>query len=162
MPVSIFAQLERPKLERCEPSKYHRAAFKGDIATVLTFIQRTKNINVPDKAYGHTPLHWAIMGKNKKIAHLLILAGADPNVPSILHRTNAWDIASEDMALVIQQAIEERKQFALLYARRFLLSSNRSDNLTESTKETQKTSLNESSKEFSCDNMGNNNAPSGG
>ena len=58
------------------------AAYRGDAATVLAYINSGADLNARTVDGNFTPLHYAITHGNVEIARILLQAGADPNLPT--------------------------------------------------------------------------------
>lgn len=67
----------------------NEAACSADIVAVQALIKGSALLNELDE-FGHTPLHWAVIGGYEDIVEALLVAGANPNVFSNDEVTPKW------------------------------------------------------------------------
>jgi len=87
--------LKEPWEARMEPNNFDKrfsfnedftitqvAAIKGKEKFLQTLIENGADINLPDRKYGNTPLHWALMYNRPKIVEVLGKNEVDANLPN--------------------------------------------------------------------------------
>jgi ankyrin repeat protein/beta-lactamase regulating signal transducer with metallopeptidase domain len=60
-------------------SKFHLAAWRGDLTVVKRFLDQGTDVNIKDDQFNWTPLHWATFTSQRAIIEFLIAKGADVN-----------------------------------------------------------------------------------
>ena len=88
-------------LDRAGRSALHYAAVDGDFARVVELIALRADVNLVDRAGGHTPLHFAAQAQHSAIAQALLSAGAEvdardrfgktPLAMALIHITHRHD-----------------------------------------------------------------------
>jgi len=66
-------------------SKFHTAAWLGDLTRVKGFVEQGADVNEKDEELGWTPLHWAAFTGPQDVIEFLIARGANVNA------RDAWD-----------------------------------------------------------------------
>eukprot|EP00730_Choanoeca_flexa_P004300 TRINITY_DN11656_c0_g2_i1.p1 TRINITY_DN11656_c0_g2~~TRINITY_DN11656_c0_g2_i1.p1 ORF type:complete len:431 (+),score=100.09 TRINITY_DN11656_c0_g2_i1:53-1294(+) len=79
----------------------HRAAGRGDLASVKALIKRGSNINMTDHA-GWTPLHEAVAQGHTAVVEVLLKQGADPNLQSQDGIVGLHDAAELGFAKIVE------------------------------------------------------------